>query len=195
MNRKCGAVLMTMGLVLLAVALGLYVRNRAEDKGAGAASARVLAAVEEIITGGSTRPDPEREQEMTEAQIDGQWYIGYLSIPSVGLELPVLSGWDYDRLKIAPCRFRGTAEGEDLMILAHNYRSHFGPLRRLAPGDRVTFTDMDGRAFEYQVAASAVVEPTALEKVTADRHELTLITCTYGGKTRLIVCCDSISLS
>ena len=44
----------------------------------------------------------------------------------------------------------------------------------------------------YQVIASEVVSPVALEAVTSCSHSLTLITCTYGGKTRLAVYCDPV---
>ena len=39
---------------------------------------------------------------MTVTELNGWDYIGYLSIPSIGLELPVLSQWSYAGLKIAP---------------------------------------------------------------------------------------------
>ena len=61
------------------------------------------------------------------------------------------------------------------------------------PGDRVVFQDTEGTVFEYQVAATEVVSPSALEEVTAGVHDLTLITCTYGGKTRLVVSCDAVT--
>ena len=183
---------MVLGLVFLTAALGFYARNRAEDERAGAASARALSLVEEVITDTAIRPAPEAEREMPEIKIDGQWYIGKLAIPRLELELPVLSEWNDERLKIAPCRFRGTAAGEDLVLVAHNYRRHFGPIRRLEPGDRVLFTDMKGQVFAYQVTDAAVVDPTALEQVTAGVHDLILITCTYGGQSRLMVCCDRI---
>ena len=129
---------------------------------------------------------------MPQVQIDGMNYIGRLRIPTLELELPILSQWDEDRLKIAPCRYSGTARGGDLVLLAHNYRKHFGPIRHLEPGDELSFEDMEGTVFVYEVTGSIVVEPTALETVTSGAHDLTLITCTYGGRTRLVVFCDRL---
>ena len=40
---------------------------------------------------------------------------------SCGLELPIMSDWDYGRLKIAPCRYYGSVRGENLVLMAHNY--------------------------------------------------------------------------
>ena len=78
------------------------------------------------------------------------------------------------------------------MLIAHNYRTHFGPIRRLKPGDPVNLTLAEGMELHYQVIASEVVSPVALEAVTSCSHSLTLITCTYGGKTRLAVYCDPV---
>lgn len=195
MSRRAGAALMALGLLLLGAAGGLSARNRAEDAAAGASSARALAMVDAVIESAAVREvnscaggDPG----MTQVQIDGMDYVGRLRIPTLELELPILSQWDDDRLKIAPCRYSGTARGGDLVLLAHNYRKHFGPIRHLEPGDELSFEDMEGTVFDYQVTGAIVVEPTALETVTSGAHDLTLITCTYGGRTRLVVFCDRL---
>ena len=182
--RRAGPVLMALGLALLAAAGCLALGNGAEDLRAGAASARVLALLE------SSAAAPAE----TEAAVAGESdCLGSLTIPKLKLELPILSDWSYENLKTAPCRYSGSARDGDLVLLAHNYKTHFGPIRRLKPGDRVVFQDTEGTVFEYQVVDSAVVSPTAVEEVTAGSHDLTLITCTYGGKTRLVVSCDAVT--
>lgn len=96
---------------------------------------------------------------MTEVEIDGYSYIGYLSIPKLELELPIMADWDYARLRIAPCRYTGSVRGEDLVIMAHNYASHFGGLAKLSEGDNVIFTDMDGITTVYEVVAQDILAP------------------------------------
>ena len=76
------------------------------------------------------------------------------------------------------------------MIMAHNYRTHFGKIRRMKAGDLVTFTDMDGATHEYQVVALEVLGGTAVEEMTSGEYDLTLFTCTYGGENRVTVRCD-----
>ena len=195
MSRRAGAALMALGLLLLGAAGGLSARNRAEDAAAGASSARALAMVDAVIESAAVREENScagGDPGMPQGQIDGMDYVGRLRIPNLELELPILSQWDDDRLKIAPCRYSGTARGGDLVLLAHNYRKHFGPIRHLEPGDELSFEDMDGTVFVYEVTGSIVVEPTALDAVTSGAHDLTLITCTYGGRTRLVVFCDRL---
>jgi sortase A len=134
----------------------------------------------------------EEDKKMSEVEIDGIAYIGYLSIPSLGLELPIINNWSYSRLNVAPCRYTGSIRGEDLVLMAHNYANHFGKLSQLSPGDIVTFTDMDGNITRYRVVLLDVLHPTAVEEMTSGEFDLTLFTCTYGGKSRVTVCCDKM---
>ncbi len=115
-------------------------------------------------------PEPEAESgpldpELPVVEIDGNEYVGEISIPAIGIDLPVMSEWSYPRLKIAPCRQFGSSRTDDLVIAAHNYESHFGKLTSLTAGDSVTFTDMDGIVNEYVVNKVEVLDPHSVEEV------------------------------
>ena len=138
--------------VLLLAAGGLYAYNRYEDAHAGAEAQTVVADLQQKVE----TPEPEAESgpldpELPVVEIDGNEYVGEISIPAIGIDLPVMSEWSYPRLKIAPCRQFGSSRTDDLVIAAHNYESHFGKLTSLTAGDSVTFTDMDGIVNEYVV--------------------------------------------
>lgn len=130
-------------------------------------------------------------QDMPTVDIAGYAYVGWLSLPTLGLDLPIMASWDgdYEALKVAPCRQFGTAADGDLVIAGHNYTSHFGGLRGLAVGDAVTFVDVEGHAYLYEVAPTEVVAPDAVDYVRASSWDLTLYTCTYGGGQRVVVRC------
>lgn len=132
------------------------------------------------------------DMEMPVEHIDGQDYIGVLAIPGLELKLPVISEWSYPRLKIAPCRYAGSAYTGDLIISAHNYSSHFGKLNHLHVGDTVSFTDIDGNVFHYKVMEIYTLKPTAIEEMESGDWDLTLFTCTVGGQSRVTVRCDSV---
>lgn len=132
--------------------------------------------------------------ELSVVEIDGYGYIGYISIPKFELELPIMSDWDYKRLKLAPCRQFGSTKTDDLVIVAHNYKRHFAYLSALTEGDTVTFVDMDGEVNSYAVTKVKTLAPTAVDEVQNSGHDLVLYTCTYGGKTRVVVFCDRISM-
>ena len=193
MRNKAGTVLMALGTALLIAALSLFLWNQREARRAAAAAEEILPHLIEQIEPAGAAPTLEEEpqsRDMTAVEIDGYEYIGYLSIPVLGLELPVMSEWDYTRLKTAPCRYTGSVFTGDLVIAAHNYVRHFGSLKTLSAGDAVYFTDMDGSVFTYEVSALEILSPTAIEEMTAGEYDLTLFTCTYGGKSRVTVRCD-----
>lgn len=197
MKNKIGIFCMVLGAGLVAAALSLLLWNRQEDRAAGKAAASILPQVISQIEAPAmdsegfepSYPDP-YDPAMAEVEIEGRVYIGYLSIPAIELELPVIAQWDYASLKIAPCRYAGSAKTDDLVLCAHNYDKHFGRLQNLDPGDAVYFTDMDGVVFAYEVAGVEILEPTAIKEMTAGVYDLTLFTCTYGGESRVTVRCS-----
>lgn len=131
--------------------------------------------------------------EMPVKQIDGNDYIGIISIPAIARELPVFNEWSYPNLKTAPCRYTGTAYLDNMVICAHNYDIHFGSLKYLSYGDAVTFTDMDGNVFTYKVTEIETLDPYAIDEMTTGDWDLTLFTCTIGGATRVTVRCEKVS--
>lgn len=186
-----GLVCIVLGVVLLLAAGGLYAYNRCEDAHAGAEAQTVVADLQQKVE----TPEPEAESgpldpELPVVEIDGNEYVGEISIPAIGIDLPVMSEWSYPKLKISPCRQFGSSRTDDLVIAAHNYESHFGKIGTLALGDEVRFTDMDGIENHYTVSAIEVHDPTDVEAVEHSGHDLVLYTCTYGGKTRIVVFCD-----
>lgn len=195
MENKGGKILMTAGLLLLAAALCLGGYNIWDEQRAASSVAEVLAQVETPATPQPTPEDPtpayvlHPEMEMPTVEVDGRRYIGVVSIPSLGLELPVMSQWSDANSKIAPCRYKGSAYTGDLIIAGHNYRTHFGSLKNVGVGDQVRFTDGDGNVFTYAVVEVEVLDKTALEEMEAGDWALTLFTCTYGGQTRLTLRC------
>ena len=199
---------MVLGVLLVLGAVGLAMNNRQEDLTAGASSAEVMPdliqQIQENVDAAQSENGPmpelqkpeslltEEDKMMTEVEIDGILYIGYLSIRKLNLELPVISNWSESLLNVAPCRYAGTVLGEDLVIMAHNYTSHFRDLSLLEVGDSVVFTDMDGKVIHYEVVGKDVLDPTAVEEMTAGDFDLTLFTCTFGGEFRMTVYCNEI---
>lgn len=208
MKVKLGILCMILGATLVLSALGLFLHNQQEAQTAEQATVVLLPkivekieeqqavqppqaeAVETIVPNIPESLLPPEDLTMTAVDIDGHGYIGYLSIAKLGLELPVMSDWDYDKLKIAPCRYYGTLKGDDLVIMAHNYVRHFKSLSKLAVGDDVVFVDMDGKVTKYEVAARDVLAANAVDEMTAGAFDLTLFTCTYSGQERVTVYCD-----
>ncbi len=206
-NRNAGIAFVVLGAVLVVSALLFLFGNQREEKIAQVESERILQQLYKALpdpaerrrpskmaqdTNGETEPTASTT-EMTVVEIEGYGCIGYIELPKLERTLPVLSEWDYDRLKIAPCRQFGSSKTDDLVIAAHNYVSHFGPLSRLEPGDQVIFTDMEGEVIPYAVAETKEIEPTEVEAVQNSGYDLVLYTCTYSGAARTAVFCRRIS--
>ena len=194
--RKRGNICIALGGIILTIALLLALWNQYEDYKAKLSSENTMAQIMENINSSALQgvnnseiPDP-YDPEMTEKEIDGIKYVGYISIPKINRELPIISEWSYPNLKISPCRFSGSSKTDNLIIAGHNYRSHFGLLGKLKAGDEVILTDMDGARTVYQVVALDVLNPDALEDLMSEEYALTLFTCTYDTENRITVRCD-----
>ena len=176
MKSKRGTVWINLGLLLLAAALFLTVYNRMASYEAGETSRQVIEQLCETLP---TESAAETEapaipeylldagREMPVQTIGGKDYIGVLTIPSLELELPVISQWDYAALKVAPCRYSGSLYQNNLIICAHNFATHFGKLKNLRVGDIAIFTDMEENAVTFQMVERETLEPTDLEGMEA----------------------------
>lgn len=203
MKTDPGRIWINTGLLLLTAALFLWAYNGQESRRAGDSAQQVITELTQSLTQeteagaepeGTEAPAvkmPEYllddQREMPEKTIGGRDYIGVLSIPSLDLELPVLSRWSYPNLKVAPCRYSGSLYQNNLIICAHNYASHFGKLKTLQPGDTLLFTDMEDQVVTFQMVERETLEPDDEEAMTTGNWHLTLFTCTPGGQTRVTV--------
>lgn len=161
-------------------------------------------AVENAVSQTTTRPviadawesyttDYMADAGETWCEIDGEWYIGLLSIPSLQIELPIFDHYVYDQLRYTPCRYAGSYLTDNLIIAAHNYSTHFGKIRQLDSGDVVDFTDMAGNVYHYQVMQTEILSDTATAEMETGDWDLTLFTCTLSGAERVTVRCDRIT--
>ena len=158
------------GLCILAAAF-LLGFNLREERRAAAATQRILPAVAHSI-GQSPAPMPTLPAGELTVSLEGEEYLGILSLPTLALELPVGAEWEMDFLR-----------------QAHNYRRHFAALHTLRPGDAVLFTDAAGQTYRYTVDRVETLPETAVEEMRAGEWDLTLFTCTYDGRARVTVRC------
>ncbi|MGF0018089.1 sortase [Sporofaciens sp. SGI.106] len=195
MKGKKNKMMIWTGLLLIAAALLLVLYNMYEGFRAGRLASQMTEKLEEsIFTGEKAKEGTEvpeymwnPDMEMPVKIIDGTEYVGVLCIPSLDLVLPVISKWSDSNLKIAPCRYEGSAYKDNLIIAGHNYAAHFGRLGNIREGDTVIFTDMDGNVFTYKMAEWEILKPADIEGMERGDWDLTLFTCTLGGKSRITI--------
>lgn len=207
-RQKRGCILVLVGLCMVLAAMGLHMAQQKQDDLAGE-NARVLLQQLEL----SRTPVPEIAPEPTEVENDPAQslpvqtapvdptmpekeyldysMIGTLRIEQLGMLLPILSHWDYDLLNVAPCRYSGSIPTEDMILMGHNYKSHFTPLHKITLGTQVEFEDVNGVIYRYEVAQIVHLHKSELEQLPSE-YPLTLFTCTPGGQNRIIVRCAAV---
>ena len=190
--------LIVLGLLLILTSAFFFSIYEQEAENAGENAQQLLAALTAEIEQNQeqnlydTAVQEQSTGQMLQTSLQGYDLVGIIRVPGVGVELPVLDSWSYDLLKLAPCRYSGSIEGQDLILMGHNYKKHFAPLRQVSPGDRVEFLDVSGTSHAYVVAGTEVLKPTQLDELTVSESALTIFTCTPGGYGRFVVRCDPV---
>jgi len=199
MKHRWGKFLIYAGALALLISAGIIAYNIWEETRAADSAARVTQIMFEQIEDHKGNHDSgieplsagsadDSENTPLYIEINGEKYIGILSIPALSLELPVNNSLCDNRLKETPCRYAGGIN-DSLVIAAHNYRNHFGSLANLVEGDLVTITDAAGVDHPYIVEKVVTMSATAIDVMLDDSYELTLFTCNYSGRARVAVRC------
>lgn len=201
MGKRIGICCILLGVICLLASFGLVIYNRMESENGAQFSQNLLQDVQENL---EIIELPQQEvateallpeigtREMQTVPAGKYDSIGILAIPVLELELPVLTDWNYEKLKKAPCHYYGSCYESDFVIAAHNYAAHFGRLSELQPGDLVLFTDATGQLHGYEVVLLETLLPTATEEMITSGFDLSLYTCTPGGSNRVTVRCRAV---
>ena len=195
MNK--GKLFIIVGVFLILISLTMTFYNKYEDLNAGKQARAALdvfkneVVVQNHIVESLTT---EEVKEMKTVNINGDDFIGTITIPSINLELPVMSEYSYSRLKKAPCRYYGNLFTNDLIICAHAYETFFANLIKLKQNDLIFFTDVDGNNYAYEVFEIEILKPTDVDKMVNNEFDLTLYTCTSDNMNRVTVRCNRVKI-
>ena len=200
--HKLGKKLIIIGISLITVSTFISIHNIYEEEQAGKNSANVLNIMKESIEENIKKNTEEITQQIDNEinaitkktiNVEGYDYISTITIPTLNLELPVMSEYDYDRLKIAPCRYYGSIHTNDLIICAHSYKTHFKNIDKLNQNDLIIITDTDGIKYIYEVLEIEILKPTEVSKMIDNEFDLTLYTCTNDGLNRITIRCNKLN--
>ncbi len=183
-----------LGLLLITVALCLTGYNLYTDYTAGKTAANVLDELNSRPFDTNEIPDyiSNPYMDMPVVNVDGVNYIGRIDVPSLDISLPVIGEWSYPLLKQAPCLYEGSAYLKNMIIMGHNYRTHFSPLKKIKVGDVISFTDNNDNVFNYTVESIEILNNIDVKEMSEGEWDLTLFTCEASGKMRFTVRCNSI---
>ena len=170
MRKKLSIFLIIVGLLMIIIPQGLryyskYVENNSIDK---------------------------FKQEIKQAEVKQTYEpgeeIAIMRVNSVGL------GTDNKYLKYYACHFEGTAmpgEEGNFSVAGHSsylYNQVFNELHKVKINDEIEIETTKG-IFKYKITEKFDTEAENTSVLTQDmsKKEITLVTCTNGGKKRLII--------
>lgn len=196
--NKIGKYFITVGAILIIISITLLIRNNYQEYLSGKKSNEALTIIKdnldnqkEIINSQINIQKDKLEMETT--SINGIDYIGTLTIPTINLELPIISEYNSYNLNIAPSRYYGSLYTNDLIICGHSYKTHFKQLINLKQKDIVIFTDINGINYKYEVLEIEILNPEDVEEMINNEFDLTLYTCTNDGLRRVTIRCNRIT--
>ena len=198
--NKLGKIFIFIGSILIIASIILLTYNNYQEINAGKKSEIALDIIKSNIdtkNENNTITNQEiifnENKEMETTNINGNDYLGTITIPSLKLELPVLSEYDYELLNIAPCRYYGSIYTNDLIICAHSYKTHFKYLDKLKQKDIIIITDIKGNNYIYEVLEIEILKPNQVSEMINNDFDLTLYTCTNDGQNRITIRCNLIN--
>ena len=177
MKNKISKILITMGLLIIIGSLILITYSKYMEN-------KALSSFEEKI---------ERQEVITEVNPGDE--IGIIEIKSVNLKNVIVESTDKKYLNHHVCHFENSAmPGEDgnFALAGHSstyyYNQVFNELHKVKIGDKIIIKTINDE-FTYTITETIVVESDEIEVLDQDmtKKEITLVTCTNGGKQRFIV--------
>lgn len=177
MKNKISKLLTLMGLLIIIGSLILIAYSKYVDN-------KALASFEEKI---------ENKEILTEINPGDE--IGIIEIESVNLKNVIVESTDNEYLKYHVCHFKESVmpgEYGNFALAGHSstyyYNQVFNEVHKVKLGDKIKITTIDNE-FVYTITETKVVESDEIEVLDQDmnKKEITLVTCTNGGKQRFIV--------
>ena len=127
-------------------------------------------------------------------EIKGEKVIGKLEIPSIKLETYIIGRTTKETLNISVTKLSGPEINQigNFCITGHNYPNSkmFFKLHKVKTGEEIILTSPNEQSTKYKIYEVKEVLPKeteVLSQETKQEKEVTLITCTFGARKRLVV--------
>lgn len=141
--------------------------------------------------------------DLTQYGLEGN-VIGFLSVPKMDIELPVLLGANAENMRLGAAHLTETSypvggENTNCVIAAHrgySKASMFRHIERLEPGDKIYIQNFR-ETLTYEVVQTQIISPTDIEQllIREGRDMVTLITCHpyRHNYQRYVVYCERVN--
>lgn len=180
MKKYISNTFMILGILLILVAVGSKYINKSEVKKSEENFINKLEQVES------------KKEFFKDIEVGDE--IGKITVPSLNIEGIIVEGTDDQQIKHNVGHFEGTSmpgEKGNFAIAGHSstiYNNIFNNMHKIKVGDEMVITALNGE-FKYRVSERFVVDPwdTTVLNSYVEKKEITIVTCTNGGKDRFII--------
>lgn len=176
MKKIIPKLIMILGLVIIlgSLSLKLYSKNM-ENKAVNSFEQKI-----------------EEKVEIEDINIGDE--IALIDIPSIGLNTVIIHGIENKYLNHYVCHFENTTmpgENGNFAVAGHSsfrYNEVFNELHKANVGDKINIKTLN-EEFTYVITEVFETDPENIEVLNQnnDIKEMTIVTCSNGGKDRLIV--------
>lgn len=178
------------GLLLVLVSFGLLAVTTLQTNAAASAAAELAAELEKTMPPRSVGlMDSYTNMEMPAFSLDGQDFIGTVTIPAFQTVLPIAPAWDTGKVSSFPCRFWGTVYDGSLVLGGADQKGQFDFLDQIQNGDSVLVTDMTGAQFSYRVSAIHRADSARADILLDGQSDLTIFARNARSLEYIIVRC------
>lgn len=135
----------------------------------------VIAKIESVLPKRSVgMPEQRSNNAMPAFEVDGTDFVGLLEVPARNIKLPVCAKWNSAYWGFRPARYLGSAYDGTLIIGGKYEPDNFDFADLIDVGEKVTFTDMNGKVFEYKVDKVSHSSNAKTETLVSGEYPLTL---------------------
>lgn len=190
MNRKVTNVILVLGIMLVASAIGIFGYRMLAEHNAASLSDKIVKSMTDIIPqydADDPRATGTGQDPLPMIEVEGVSMVGYLEMPSLGKKIPVADAY-YDGDHLAFLDSGSPVKGH-FVIGGSETDGGFACLKDLKPGDKVTFVDANGVRYDYKVSGMGSVK-----EITDLDHDLVMY-CGISDETFLAVYADSAASS
>lgn len=189
-NKIYNIILALLGIALLITIILIVIKyggNQVKEKELQTVVNDIKTKIKQIDTS---------NEDIKQVQVEYKGYqvVGIIKIPKIDIEYPILDRTNDQSMKVSITKFWGNNVNDigNFTMAGHNWYdgTMFGKTKKLDIGDKIEMTDMTGRTIEYEIFDKYVVEPndvSYVKSVKDETREITLITCTNGRSSRLII--------
>lgn len=145
-------------------------------------------------TGGNTNSNGGGSSSGNVQKYKGFTVIGKIEIPKIKLEYVVLEEATIPAMEASIGKLYGPGINQvgNTVLAGHNYKNgtFFSNNSKLANGDKIYLTDLQGKRVTYEIYKKYITTPEDFDYAVRDtngKREVSLTTCTNDTKGRLII--------